>query len=319
MNREQFVHRHSASWKQLESLLDDLERNKAAPREASGFPALYRRVCQHLALARRRHYGVDLEEQLNSLALRGHHQLYRDRPTSIMGVVEFLTSDFPRLVRQHAGLFWLATLLFYGPGLAMAALVYHNPDAIHTILAPEQVEQFEEMYHERDEEERGADTDLAMFGFYINNNISIAFRTYGGGILAGLGTIFFLTFNGLYMGAVFAHLIQAGSGERLLSFVVTHGAFELTGIVISGVAGLKLGWAVVGPGRLTRSEALKQAGPDSVRLIFGVAAMLLVAAFLEAFWSSIARFPASLKYLSGAVAWTFVGVYLYAGGRRDGA
>ena len=43
-----------------------------------------------------------------------------------------------------------------------------------------------------------------MFGFYILNNVSIGFRSFAGGIIFGLGTIFFLVFNGLILGGVVA-------------------------------------------------------------------------------------------------------------------
>ena len=47
----------------------------------------------------------------------------------------------------------------------------------------------------------------------------------------------------------------------------------------------------------------------------GVAAMLLIAAFIEAFWSSIAAIPAWGKYSVAAVLWTAVLVWLWRGGR----
>jgi hypothetical protein len=43
--------------------------------------------------------------------------------------------------------------------------------------------------------------------------------------------------------------------------------------------------------------------------------MLLIAAFIEAFWSSIAAIPAWGKYSVAAVLWTTVLVWLWRGGR----
>ncbi len=46
---------------------------------------------------------------------------------------------------------------------------------------------YEEMYSDAAESigARGADTDWAMFGFYIRNNIGIAFQCFAAGIFAG--------------------------------------------------------------------------------------------------------------------------------------
>ena len=51
------------------------------------------------------------------------------------------------------------------------------------------------------------------------------------------------------------------------------------------------------------------------KLCVGVAAMLLVAAFIEAFWSSIQSIPASVKYGVSATLWTLVLLWLWRGGR----
>ena len=46
-----------------------------------------------------------------------------------------------------------------------------------------------------------------MFGYYIRNNTGIGFQTFAGGLLLGLGTLFFLVFNGFYIGAVFSGVV----------------------------------------------------------------------------------------------------------------
>ncbi|MEM9597047.1 MAG: stage II sporulation protein M [Acidobacteriota bacterium] len=316
MNRDEFVSANRALWTRVEGMLDRLESGDRYEQELAELPALYRRCCHHLALARQRHFDASVEARLNRIALRGHHQLYRKRRGNFAAdALRFLGAGFPRLVRSHAALFWLATVLFYGPGLVMATLIFQDPDIVYTLLSPAQVAEFEIMYSDGPEQERGSEGDFAAFGFYIYNNISVAFRTFAGGILAGLGTLFFLIFNGLFLGAVFAHLTHAGVADNLLAFVITHGAFELTAIVIAGVAGLRMGQAVVAPGGFRRVDALRRAAPDCVGLILGCTALLVAAAFVEAFWSSSVWLPAEVKIWVGSAAWGAVGLYLAFGGR----
>jgi hypothetical protein len=45
--------------------------------------------------------------------------------------------------------------------------------------------------------------------------------------------------------------------------------------------------------------------------------MLLVAAFIEAFWSSIGSIPAWIKYTVSGVLWTGVFAWLWRGGHGD--
>ncbi len=125
----------------------------------------------------------------------------------------------------------------------LGVLVHFKPNLIFSLLDPYAVFILEVMYSEDAESIgrlREAGTDWYMFGHYIRNNISIAFQCFAGGILFGIGSLFFLSFNGVFIGAVAGYLTERGLGENFYSFVATHSAFELTAIVLAGAAGLRL-------------------------------------------------------------------------------
>ena len=162
--------------------------------------------------------------------------------------------------------------------------------------------------------ERSSETDFVMFGYYIYNNIGIGFRTFAGGMLMGLGTLLLLLFNGIVIGGVAGHLTRVGYSETFWPFVSGHGAFELTAIVICGAAGLMLGRALIAPGQQRRTQALTSIAPEALKLVMGGAAMLLCAAFIEAFWSS-SLFTPAIKYTGAAMLWMLVAGYLVFAGR----
>lgn len=324
MKQRPFEERYAAGWRAFAARLDRLERQAApknAPRTTSlpvaEMPSAYRQLCQHLAIARSRRYSGSLLARLNQLALRAYQQIYRAPQRRWPVVIRFLTADFPQRVRAEAGLFWLCAALFYLPLLGMGLAVYQAPELIYSLLSPESVADLEAMYAPNPSaDNRNASTDLAMFGYYIYNNIGLGFRTFAGGLLLGIGAAFMLLLNGVFIGAVSGYLTARGFIETFYTFVAGHGAFELTGIVLAGVAGLKLGWAVAAPGRFSRVDALRQAAAGGVRLILGVAALLLLAAFIEAFWSSNRAIPAEIKYAVGIAGWLLVILYLTLAGRR---
>jgi uncharacterized membrane protein SpoIIM required for sporulation len=162
--------------------------------------------------------------------------------------------------------------------------------------------------------ERESDSDLYMFGFYIKNNTGIGFRNFAGGMLFGVGTLFFLIFNGLFIGAAAGHLTHLEFIDTFWGFVLGHGSFELTAIVISGVAGLKLAAALIKPGRKSRIRALIDNGKIAVQIMYGAAVMFIIAAFIEAFWSSMVL-PVVIKYMVAAVLWGLVIAYFWLLGR----
>ena len=321
MTRESFVKRHAPSWTAFEALLVALESPGAASRDVdtAGFDASYREICRHLALARRRLYGADLEGRLQSLAIRGHRLLYGARPGGWRAILAFAAGGFPALVRAQGRLVAAACLLFFGSLLVTASWTSADPERIFLVMRPEAVAQMEAMYDPAAghfAKPRGADSDVQMFGFYVWNNVSIAFRTFAGGVLLGIGSVVVLLFNGVVIGATAGHLTAVGFGEPFWSFVITHGALELPAVALAGAAGLRLGLPLVAPGRKSRSLALRDGAIDAGRIVGGVTGMLVLAAVLEAFWSSSLAIPASVKFGVGGALWVVVAIYFAVGGRR---
>lgn len=324
MRQEAFVARHEAEWRAFEQWLDtrgQARRGQGVPRDED-IPTRYRRLCQQLALARRRGYSPVVTARLQALMQRGHDVLYRAPPPPWRRALRFLAADFPRLVRAQRGCLWLAAVLFAVPGVALFLAVQQWPELAHSVFNPQQLAQFEAMYDPGDARHklgRESGSDLAMFGYYIYNNVSIGFRTFASGLLAGVGTAFVLLFNGAVFGTVAGHLQAIGHGDPFWRFVAGHSAPELVAIVIAGAAGLRLGLALLAPGRLRRVDALAAAGRVGARLCLGILAMLLFAAFVEAFWSSTGSIPAAVKFGVGAVLWVLVLGWLAFGGRADPA
>lgn len=324
MKQSLFESRHQHQWQTFAEQLTQLEQGKAKAADVADFPHQYRRLCQHLALAQQRGYSSYLVDPLQQLALRGHQQLYRHRSHLTANILAFLLADFPRLVREQWRFVLIAGLLFFGSLVGIALLVYLFPDLVYSIISPQQVAEMQGMYNPDASRlgraaERAASEDWMMFGYYVMHNIGIAFQTFAAGLLFGLGSVFFLIFNGLVIGAVSGHLTDIGYGQTFWSFVMGHGAFELTAITLAGAAGLQLGWSLVAPGRLARSEALRLAARKSVRMLCGVMVFLLIAAFIEAYWSSTTGIEPWIKYAVGVALWLLVAAYLTLAGRSHHA
>lgn len=320
MKQSLFESRHQHQWQTFAEQLKQLEQGKAKAADVADFPHQYRRLCQHLALAQQRGYSSYLVDPLQQLALRGHQQLYRHRSHLTANILAFLLADFPRLVREQWRFVLIAGLLFFGSLVGIALLVYLFPDLVYSIIGPQQVAEMQGMYNPDASRlgraaERAASEDWMMFGYYVMHNIGIAFQTFAAGLLFGLGSVFFLIFNGLVIGAVSGHLTEIGYGQTFWSFVIGHGAFELSAITLAGAAGLQLGWSLVAPGRLARSEALRLAARKSVRMLCGVMVFLLIAAFIEAYWSSTTHIEPWIKYAVGVALWLLVAAYLTLAGR----
>jgi len=327
MKQDSFEGRYSESWAQFEGWIAILSAGRRArpgrdTEDAIGreFPARYRQVCHHLSLARARRYSIGLQHRLNKLALDGHQHLYRARTPVFGAMLYFVAFSFPRAFRREWRFVLVSALLFCVPIAGMSIAVSMEPDLIYSLINPGQVEDMEAMYDPANEvlgRERESEEDVVMFGHYIMNNIGIGFRTFAGGLLFGIGSMFFLCFNGLYFGAIATHLTREGFSETFWPFVSGHSAFELTAIVIFGAAGLMIGFAGLAPGRKTRWRAIRDQALDAMPLVYGGTGMLVAAAFVEAFWSSTTWSPIGLKITIGVVLWILTGAYFGLMGRNE--
>lgn len=321
-----FEEQYQDEWSELETFLDRVAGRKASAVTdsyvtAARAAALYRRACEHLALARARSYPAYVVARLERLTDEAHQRIYHQRELGFARLVRVISREFPHTVRAHKWYVAVSAALFLLPTLVIGLLVYARPELILAVVSSDMAANFEQMYSPAASSigrTREASTDWMMFGFYIRNNIGVAFQCFAGGLFAGVGTVFFLAYNGAFAGALAGYLTERGLSRTFYSFVATHSAFELTAIVLAGTAGLRLGHALLAPGRRTRRVALVDASRDTAVLLYGVTAMLVVAAAVEAFWSSASWLNPFAKYGVAAVCWTAVLAYFVFQGRRAG-
>ncbi|MCM8579789.1 stage II sporulation protein M [Accumulibacter sp.] len=327
MKERQYIARRQAEWQAWDRWLAPAKRPVAAMPEQlaidpAGLPQRFRRLCHDLALVRDRNYSATLAEELQQRVLAVHQYIYGAAKPEGNALLSFFAGDLPVLVRGEWRVVVAAMLLLLGPLLAMLMAIQVWPDAAFLLLSPDTVSEIEEMYSPAAPHfgrPRTASSEWAMWAFYIAHNVRIDFQSFAGGIAFGLGTVFYLLYNGLYIGAIAGHLTQIGLVETFWGFVAGHSAFELTGAVLAGAAGLKLGMALLAPGLRTRLVALQENGRVAVRLLYGAAALTFLAAFIEAFWSPLRGLPLAVKIAVGCAFWLLTGAYLLLAGRRSRA
>lgn len=331
MNKREFVAKRRPAWERFEQMLNRIDQvsvKKLSPAEAAEYSRLFRELCYDLSLIRSRDWGRGLVSYLNELVSRGHNTFYNVAPGKLSHLTRFLAVGFPRVFRKNIGYFLTASALFFGPLILTWVVIQRNPSLASRIVEPKALQQMEEMYSDDgptkkkdDKPDWAQDPDFgdqraAMAGFYTQHNVGIALDCFGRGILFGVGTVYVLLYNGVVLGAISGYLIATGHSAKFLSFVVSHGSFELTAIAVAGGAGLMLGDALLHPGQKSRLESLRDRGLEAIQIACGAGVMLMVAALIEAFWSP-SGVPNGVKYAVGAALWMLVFVYLGLSGRWE--
>ena len=300
MNLERFLREREPVWAELTALIGQAsgkpERLGAA--RAMRLGSLYRACAADLALARRRWPGDPIVYRLENLTSQGRQLVYgtKDRRFS---PVTFFTRRYWQLVRERPVLLVLAALLLLGPGFLAGQWATSDPGAASSFVGGD----FSGVTEPRRE---GGDLGLsggeqaAFSSMIFTNNIRVTFLAFAGGILAGLGTGFVLLYNGATLGVVFGLAIGAGNSRVFFELVAPHGVLEISCIIITAAAGLRMGWAMIDPGTRRRGAALVQEGRVACEIVLGTAPWLVLAGLVEGFVT-----PRGLGFV-GAVAFGVV-------------
>jgi uncharacterized membrane protein SpoIIM required for sporulation len=313
---DRFIEKHKTAWQRLEDLLKLLDRSslhRLNRHEVRELGRNYRRTSSDLAVARAESRDPRLINYLNSLVIRAHGRIYQADPQGGSRIKEFFARDLPRTFRRT----WGYTAVSFGVFALFAVIGFvgtkYDPEFSELMGVPPA---FREMYIENKVHwwENLNEANQVGASKIMTNNVQVTIGTFALGALFGIGTLFSLAFNGAVNAAVLALTYRAGYGNELLTFMVGHGVIELSCIFIAGGAGLLIGSALLMPGDLSRADALKSRGKDAVRLMLGVAVLLVVAGIIEGFISPT-PIPAKIKFSIGALTGLALYSYLLLAGR----
>ena len=129
-----------------------------------------------------------------------------------------------------------------------------------------------------------------MAGFYIQHNTTIGLQCYAWGILFGIGSLYQLFTNALIFGTLFGYMLTQPHGANFFEFVTAHSAFELTAIIVSSAAGMRLGWGLIDTQGQSRISSLRREAVNSLPAV-GVAVVLFVLAALVEGYVSASSLP----------------------------
>ena len=316
MTEQNFIRRRGKVWSEFAVLVRGNGRRLS--KGSLQFLKSFREITQDLNTAKANGFDPAIIEKLNTLVNEGNQILYSRRGWSVKTLVHFIIKTFPQRVRSHWKGILAVTLLFYGLAFFFGLLCFRFPGISKELVSAYELSQYEDMYDPENVhflKPREVSGDADMFGFYIFNNISIAFRTFAGGIFAGFGSLLILCINGVQSGIIEGHLIHTGYAKTLIPFIIAHSALELTAIIFSAYSGMFLGYRFFVTNGLSRGASIKRAGQDVLPIIAGSALMLFIAAAIEAFWSSKHTFPFALRIGAGIFVWILVLSYFLFSGR----
>jgi len=307
------VSQREGGWENLETLLTRADRGGVAALERDelrDLAVLYRAATADLAAARSRGYGADVQNYLNRLTARAYAIVYAGSARNGWSrIATFARETFPREIRASGAIITATSALFIVAWIVAYVFVAQRPTNAYAFLPEGSIPTITKSLHDSN---FGFDRSFApaMSSMIITNNIKVAMLAFAGGMTLGILTIWEILNNGLMVGGMGALFASKGFGTDFWATIAPHGVIELTSIQIAGAAGLLLAQAIIAPGRLRRSDALKTNARRAGVLMIGVAGLLVIAGTIEGFITP-QRTSEALRFGIGAL--TAVGLIAYVG------
>jgi uncharacterized membrane protein SpoIIM required for sporulation len=268
---------------------------------------LYRAAAADLAFARRRFPRDPLTRRLEALVLRGRATVYA-RSGRRRSVWRFMVRGYWRRLAERPAILLAAWLCLLAPAAAGAAWGALDPAAAGGIVPAQFSAAADPPAAGRD---YGAAEGAAFSTAVMTNNIRVTLIAFAGGIAFGVFTVLPLVFNGLLLGVLAGLAVGGGHGQAFLRLISSHGPLELSCIVCGGVAGLRIGWALIHPGTRRRGAALRAEAIPAVEIAVGTVPFLVICGLAEGFLTG-PGLPLALQTAIGIVLagtfWTLVAV-----------
>ncbi len=304
MRETRFIEQNAQSWRDCE---EDLHTGMGDPERLREH---FTRVTEDFSYARTFYPNRMVRLYLNGLAQSFFQKLKARRRVSWGRFWRFWSHEIPQLVWESRGSMLAALGIFLLAMLVGVVSCRIDPEFPRRILGDSYVDMTIENIESGDPmkvyKERGA---LGMSLGIAANNLFVAALTFTFGAFWGLGTVFFLLFNGVMVGAFQYFFIEKGVGLESFLGIWTHGALEISSIVIAGAAGLELARGPLFPGTLTRGQAFRLSANRGLKIFVSIAPLFLLAAFFEGFLTRHTELPNLMRGAFIGICFLFIGAY----------
>ena len=310
-----------SEWRRLEEIVSTAERRSVralSDDDLLALPVLYRGALSSLSVARETSLDLELVTYLEHLCARAYFFVYGVRTTAGKRLRTFFARDWPAAVRS----LWKETLVALFLTLVSAVAGYWLVTADpgwYDILMPGGMAQGRDFTASSEDLRRTlydtpgeAQNFLSVFATALfTHNARISILCFALGFAFAVPTAILIVYNGSTLGAFVALYATHGLGMNVGGWLIIHGSTEFFAIILSGAAGIRIGWSVVFPGERTRLQAATDGGRSAAIVMAGVVMMLAVAGLLEGFGrqlitSDAARYAIGLGMLAAWMTYFYL-------------
>ncbi len=292
MKESLFIKQNKKKWKELEK---HLASGNSDPDKLSD---LYIQVSDDLSYARTFYQNRSVRLYLNNLAQKVYSNIYKSRRSRWSDIIFFWKEELPKIVwdsRKELTLSFCVFVLAVSIGVFSAI---KDPEFVRVVLGDQYVNMTEANIEKGDPMavyKTSKETD--MFLGITLNNVKVDFLTFASGLVLGIGSILIMFYNGIMVGVFQYYFVQKGLFVDSALTIWLHGTLEMSGMVLAGAAGIRLGSGLVFPGTYSRLQAFQVSAMNGFKLLMGTIPITIFAAIIESFLTRYTETPDVIRLI----------------------
>jgi uncharacterized membrane protein SpoIIM required for sporulation len=291
MKEAAFVKVNKPRWEEFERVVQ--HQQQADPDRIA---ELFIQVTDDLSFARTKYPNSRTVKYLNAIASKVHTEIYKNKREDRNRFITFWKYEVPEVMSEVQKPLLYAFIIFVVAGIMGAVSAYYDDTFVRLIMGDGYVNMtLENIKNGNPTKVYAGESELMMFFSITWNNIMVSFRVFVFGVLASIGTGFYLFYNGLMVGTFIMFFATEQQLSQAFPVIMLHGTIELSSIVIAAAAGFTMGNSLLFPGTYSRLTSFKMGAMKGLKIIMGLVPFFILAGFIESFVTRYAFMHWSLK------------------------
>ena len=311
MKESEFIEQNKEKWLDFENNLSKKDVNPAKTSK------LFVQITDDLSYARTFYQNRSVKIYLNGSAKLLFNDINKSNKNGLTTFIHFWKTDLPLTMYLARRAMLISFIVFVSCFILGVITSIYDHDFARTILSNDYVNMTNENIAKGDAMAvYKSESELKTFLPIFYNNIKVDFLTFFSGLFMALGSLVVMVSNGIMVGVFQYFFIERGLFWESFLTIWTHGALEISAIILSGGAGLTLGKGFLFPGTFSRFQSFKISGMNGLKIIMGVAPVTLLAAFIEGFLTRHTGIPNALRFSFIILSFGFIITYFFWYPRR---
>ncbi len=290
MRETNFISQNKEKWGEFEKVL------AAEKKDPDKLSNLFIQVSDDLSYSRTFYRNRSVRIYLNNLAQQVFTSIYKNKKTRTHKFREFWKDELPQLIWSSRRAFLVSFLVFVLSVVIGVFSSWQDPEFPRVILGDSYVNMTLENIKKHDPMAVYKKMhEVDMFLGIALNNLKVSVLIFLLGLVFSIGSVGFIAYNGIMVGTFQYFFYHQGLFAESALTIWMHGTLEMSAMIIAGAAGITMGNGLVFPNTYTRLQSFMISSRRGLKILLGIAPIVVFAALIESFVTRYTELPAVFK------------------------